>query len=190
MLPDNTHSTIAIPGLFLMPDDRVTTPLSDYEWGGVALTDASQGLMLKVWRCWLDRYDINLQVEGGPVMTIFQEIDVTEIALCFDQNMRWSVAYIQGGILKLRWFDSVLGQYVVSVFTEARTPKMALDDKRQTHLDTSDMVLAYMRGSTLYYRQQRDRFMVERVLRDNLYPNTKLKNIGMGNKLRMQFELV
>lgn len=190
MLPDNTNSSIALPGLFLSPDSWITTPLSDFEYGGVALNDASQGLMVKVWHCWLDQYNVWIQAEDGEPVLLFQEVNLTEISLCFDQNMRWSVAYIQEGILKLRWYDSLVAGYVTTVFTEARTPKLSLDDKRPMHLDTSDMILAYMRGTSLYYRQQRERFAVERLLRDNLYPNTKLKNIGMSNKLRLQFELV
>lgn len=173
------------------PDNWVTTPLVDYELGGVALTDASQGLMVKPWKCWLDQFNVWLQAEDSdtPIL-LFQEVGLTEIALCFDQNMRWSVAYVQDGILKLRWWDSLVNSYVTTVFDVARTPKMALDDKRATQQANSDMILAYMRGNALYYRQQRDRFAIERLLRDNLYPNTKLKNIGMGKNLRMLFELV
>lgn len=190
MLPNDTYSSIPLPSLFLDPDDRVSTPLVDYELGGVALLDASQGLMVKVWRCWLEQYNVWLQGEGDVPILLFQEIGLSEIALCFDQNMRWSVAYIQDGILKLRWYDSFVSAYVTSIFDAARTPKMALDDKRAMQLDTSDMILAYMRGSALYYRQQRDRFSVERVLRSDLYTTTRLKNIGMGKSLRLQFELV
>ena len=191
MMPDHVASTVPIAGLYYPPDDNVTTPIFDWELGGVALNDASQGLMVKNWKCWLQGLDIKLQPEtGGAAITLFQQTDITELALAFDQNMRWSVAYIHGGVLKLRWYDSALATYVISVFSEARNPKMGLDDKRAQMISTSDMILAYIRGNGLYFRQQRDRFLIEYALSTTLFPNTKLKNIGMNKNRRMQFELV
>ena len=179
-----------MPSLYLPPDDKITTPFSDYELGGIALNDASKGLMYQTWHCWLDQFNVWLQAENGDPVLLFQEFDMTEISFTFDQNMRWCVAYIQTGIMKLRWWDSLVNTYVVTTFAAAKTPKLSLDDKRQTQLLKSDMILGYLRDNKLCYRQQRDRFTVERVLRDDLYPGTKLKNIGMGKNLRLQFELV
>ena len=190
MLPDNVASSISFGGLYYSPDDRVTTPLVDYELGGIELLDASQGLMVRSWRVRLVDRTVKLMGDGGPEVDLFEANEITELSLCFDQNMRWSVAYIQAGVLKLNWYDTGVNQRVVTSFTEAVNPKMALDDKRVTQLGNSDMILAYLRGNALFYRQQRDRFTIERLLRDNLFPGTKLKNIGMNNNLRLQFELV
>lgn len=191
MLPDNTYSTVPVSGLFLSPDDYVTTPLVDYEIGGVELLDASQGLMRRIWKCWLQNdLQVMLQGDGGEPVLLFEAPQITELALCFDQNMRWSVGYVQQGVLKLNWYDSSVSDRVVTVFADAANPKMALDDKRESQLINSDMILAYIRGNALYYRQQRDRFLIERLLRSNLFPGTKLKGIGMSNALRLQFELV
>ena len=190
MLPKNTTSAIAMSALYLPPDDRVTTPFTDYELGGVALSDASKGLMARNWTCWVDQYNAWLQMDGAAPILLFQELDLTEISFTFNQNMRWCVTYIQAGVMKLKWWDSLVNAYATTSFFAARTPKVALDDKRYTQLGKSDMILAYIRDNKLCYRQQRDRFTVERVLRDNLYPGTRLKNIGMGKNLRMLFELV
>lgn len=191
MLPENTYSTIPIGGLFLPPDDRVTSPVIDWERGGVALQDVTQGLDVQNWRCYLEnQYGVYLQPENGEPILLFEDAGISELALCFDQQMRWSVAYIQQDILTLRWYDSQVNQHVVSRFGPALNPKMALDDKRVFNLVNSDMILAYIRGNTLWYRQQRDRFTIERALRTGLFPNTKLKNIGMSSAFRLQFELV
>jgi hypothetical protein len=191
MLPDNVTSSIGFGGLFVSPDDRVTTPIVDYERGGIALLDTSQGLQVKNWRVYLEDVNVYVLGEGDPSPTLlFSESQITEISLAFDQNMRWSVGYIANGVLKLRWYDSTVSARVTTTFEAAVNPKMALDDKRALSVDTSDMILAYLRGSTLYYRQQRDRFLIERALRTDLFPGTKLKNIGMNKNLRMQFELV
>lgn len=191
MLPNNVASSVPIPGLWTVPDDRVTTPIVDYERGGIALNDTSQGLRVKNWKAWLDDKKVMVQGEGDAFSTeLFEENQITELALAFDQNMRWSIGYVAAGVLKLRWYDSNVNARVVTVFTEARNPKMALDDKRPLADQTSDMILAYIRGNELYYRQQRDRFTVERMLKDELFPGTRLKNIGLSRALRMQFELV
>lgn len=191
MLPDNTNSTIPISGLLLPPDDRKTTVYSDWELGGVALNDASQGLMVRNWRCWLEHpIYVRLQAEGSPVVhDLFEEDSIHELAFCFDQNMRWAVAYSLPDVTKLRWYDSFVAQYVTTEFPLVTSPKLTMDDKRPMHLDTSDMIFAYIRESTLYYRQQRDRFTIERPLRENLFPGARIKNIGMNDKLRLQFEL-
>jgi len=189
-LPSNQASSISFGGLFYPPDDRVTTPIVDYEMGGIALLDTSMGLNYRPWRVRLDNYEVKLMPDGGEEVVIFEGTQITELSLCFDQNMRYSVGYVQDGLLKLNWFDSVAGTRVVTVFAVAVNPKMTLDDKRPMEVATSDMILAYIRGNALYYRQQRDRFLIERMLRGSLFPGTKLKNIGMNKNMRLQFELV
>lgn len=191
MLPQNTYSTVPVPSRFLPPADYITTPLVDYEEGGVGLLDTSQGLQVQIWKAWLeDDLKIMVKPENGPATELFQATQVSELSLCFDQNMRWSIGFVQAGVLKLNWFDTSVGQRVITTFEDVKNPKMTLDDKRPSQLPNSDMILAYIKGNSLCYRQQRDRFTIEYLLRANLFPGTKLKAIGMGVGLRMQFELV
>ena len=190
MLPQNRSSSISFGGIYLPPDERTTSPLVDYEMGSLAINDASGGLMQRAWKSYMDDIHVMLQPDGGAPMLLFSALDITELALAFDQNMQWTIGYIQAGVLKLRWFDSLSGGYVTSVFDNARNPRMTLDDKRAETLAQSDVILAYLRGTSMYYRQQRDRFLIERELRSNIYPGMKLKNIGMNRNLRLQFELV
>ena len=190
MLPLDRSSSISVAGLYLPPDDLNTSPLVDYEIGGVGLLDTSQGLLARNWKCWLQGYEVFVQPEGGVPTFLFSAADVSELSFAFDQNMRWSVAYIQAGVLNLRWFDTAASDHVTSSFGEARNPRVTMDDKRASQLQRSDIVLAYIRGTTVYYRQQRDRFLIERTLRTNIFPNTRLKNIGMNRNLRLQAELV
>lgn len=190
MLPGNTVSSIAFGGVYVPPDDQGTTALVDYERGGVALNNTSEGLMSYTWRCYLDNINVMAQRNGAAPVLLFQQAGISELALCFDQNMRYCVAFIQGGVLKLRWFDSVAGAVTTTTFEQAVNPKLTLDDKRLESITTSDMILAYVRGRSLYYRQQRDRFTIERLLKDGLFPDEKLKTIGMNKNLRLQFEMV
>lgn len=189
MLPDNRASSISFGGIYLPPDDRVVSPLVDYERGGVALNDASEGLMGYNWKCFLDGEDVFLQRDDEAPVFIFTQAQISEISFCFDQNMHYCVSFIQEGVLKLRWFDSFVNNYVTTTFEQAINPRLTLDDKRSESLQTSDIILAYIRGRTLYYRQQRDRFDIERALRTDLFPGARLRNIGMNKNWRVQFEL-
>ena len=53
MLPGNVPSTVAVPSEFLSPDDQVSSPLIDFERGGVALNNSSLGLNYQNWSCFV-----------------------------------------------------------------------------------------------------------------------------------------
>lgn len=192
MLPENRASTVAIASEYTPPDDQVASPLIDFERGGVALNDSSLGLNYQNWRCFVAANGVDVQVQAGvsaPV-TIFQQADIETLTFTFDQNMRVCVAYQIGVSTYLRWYDSVPQQYVTTVFSGLRDPRLTLDDKRSTQLAlNSDIIFAYIKGSDLCYRQQRERFNVERVVRTGLPSSLGLKNVGMGRNLRLQFEI-
>lgn len=190
MLPQNRASTVGVPGTILSPDINVTNYLEDFEKGGVAIGNATQGLLLRDWRLWLDGSDVKLQADEDAPVVLFTTPGITELSLAFDQNMRPAIAYLNSEVMYLRWFDTVINAYRVDSFGVAQNPRLALDDKRPEMLDRSDIIMAYLRSGTLYYRQQRDRFTVERTLRTGLPLTTKLRNIGMGKNLRLQFEMV
>ncbi len=192
MLPEDTYSSLAVGAAFVLPDSNVSSPLMDYERGGVAINDPSQGLDVQDWRCYLapNRVDVMLQPGASPAVMVFSQAGIDALSFTFDQNMRPCVAYAVGENCYLRWFDSVPGEYVTTPFVGVRNPRVALDDKRITQFaSNSDIIFAYIRGDSLYYRQQRDRFTIERLLRSGISPNLRLKNIGMSHVLRMQFEL-
>jgi hypothetical protein len=192
-LPQNTRSTVAVSGLYLPPDDALTSPLLDYEIGGVAINDASQGMLVRTWRGLFDKQDgwLYLQADNETPVQWIQDFAITEFSFTFDQNMRPAVAYVSGGEMRLRWFDTTINNYRTDTFGTARNPRLALDDKRPLLLaGNSDIIFAYIRGDSLYYRQQRDRFNTERFLRSGIEADIRLKNIGMTRNLRMQFELV
>lgn len=193
-LPENTKSTFAVGGLYLPPDDLLTSPILDYEIGGVAINDASQGMLLRTWRGIYNKQDgwLYLQADNETPVQWIQDFQISEFSFTFDQNMRPTVGYVSLDVMKLRWYDTTINNYRTDTFGAARNPRLALDDKRPLALalGNSDVIFAYIRGDSLYYRQQRDRYTVERLLRSGIESNIKLKNIGMARGLRMQFELV
>lgn len=189
MLPDNTLSYLPVTGQMYAPDSKRVTLLVDFELGGVAIGDTSQGLMV---REWVFSYNPSGQIvvahDGGEPVVVLTRAGVTELAGTFDQNMSPVVAFVVNGEVFLNWYDSIIGQRRTDSFGAGYTPRLTLDDKRASAVN-SDVVLAYIRNRSLYYRQQRDRFGVERLLKDGLSPITRLRNIGMTTQFRLLFEL-
>jgi hypothetical protein len=192
MFPSNAISAFPVSALLLSPDIQRTSDIEDFEMGGVDILDASQGMNLYRWRCWTDNTGaIYLQRDGGPVINYMTVAGANELAFAFDQNMRPALAFRMGSNrIDLRWYDSSVGQYVMSTgLTTGRNPRLSLDDKRASQTQNSDIILAYLRGTSLHYRIQRDRYLVEYTAASNLLPTTKLRNIGMATNYRFLFDL-
>jgi len=191
-LPLNTYSSIAVNSLFMPPDTLLSSLLIDYELGGVALNNPSLGLRVKNWKAFYNGNDgwVYLQPGNEAPFQLIQDFNITEISLAFDQNMNVALAYVSDEVVKLYWYDNAIPGYTTTTFADARSPRLALDDKRPALLGASDVIFAYIRGDTLYYRQQRDRYLTEYFLRESIPASQRLRNIGMGRNLRMQFEIV
>lgn len=189
-LPDNVLSTVGVPSVMLTPDSQTMARLEDFEKGGVAIGDASEGLNAYRWRCYMDGSTVTLQRDGTDPVALFIQGDIVELSFAFDQNMRPHVAYQLGdGSIRLRWFDSILNAYVTTNFGNGRNPRLSLDDKRPKQALNSDIIFAYISGSALRYRQQRDRFGVERTLATGIGAASSLLNVGMSRNLRLLFSL-
>lgn len=187
-LPDNVLSTTSIPFMFTGGRSLSVTKVLDFEKGGIAINDASMGLLYQTWRARLIKNDVVLDAPSVPEFIHFTATGISEISFTFDQNMRPALAYVQDGTSKLRWWDSTVSGYdIVSLPAGSITPRVSMDDKRASQSAISDIILAYIRSGTLYYRQQRDRFLTERSLATGL--TTGLIKIGMNNRFRMQFML-
>lgn len=187
--PGAVASSVPLPSKILDPDFRVSSPLVDWESGGVAIGDASQGHFVKNWRCYMDGVRVMVQADADEPVALFSAGGISELSLAFDQAMHDCVAYTQAGVARLRWYDTLVGEHVITEFAGARNMRVTLDDKRPLQIDKSDIIVAYLRGNALYVRQQRERFATEYLVRDDLYPHAVLRNIGMNLKWRLQFDL-
>ena len=189
MLPDNVLSTVAVPSTFEPPRNRFKEDLLDYELGGVALNDATQGLRVKVWRGQYIDGAIVLDAPGVVPTEVFVAADISEFQFTFDQNMQPFVTYIQDGQARYRWYDATIPDFVIhDLPVGAITPRCALDDKRRTQGAVSDIILAYALADTLYMRVQRDRYGTDYVLAAAL-AGAELEQVGMNNLGRFQFRL-
>lgn len=190
MIPSQRLSTTPIPAPFLPPDDLPPELLTDYELGGIALRDPSQGLQVQVWTATLVGADVTVSAPSVDPTVLFSGSDITELRLAFDQNMNPCIAYVQAGQMILYWFDTFEGGQVFTPF-DGTSPQLCLDDKRTTQRGNSDIIFAYIRAGGLYFRAQRDRFGVEYFL-TIIDPGFIFTKMGMnaGNRLQFAFDPV
>lgn len=192
-LPDNKLSTNPhiYPFLGGRGDFRVS-PGHDYEDGGIAINNPSQGLQYQVWQAWIDGGNqIWIGAANTQPIMLIADTDITEVSLTWDQNMNPCVAYVAAGMAKLHWYDSDSNQMVTTEFPGAKTPRVSLDDKREISIrgGISDIIFAYLIDGNLCHRRQRDRFSNEILLAENI-PAKGLYKIGMNESRYFQFQIL
>lgn len=184
-----TKSTIPHPSAFVDAKANTVSPLIDYETGGAALQDPSQGLMVQVWTARTDGTDITLEADNSPAQIIYSGVNITEVSLAFDSNMNYFIAFVEDGQAKFKWYDSTAGDFAVtSLGASDLYPRCTLDDKRSFNNAGRSVILAYLRNDTLYARYQNDRYDTEYNL-GAITPGKKLAKIGMGEGLRLNYLL-
>jgi len=185
-LPNNQLSATPVPSGYLSPDAHIrVNTLYDYERGGVALNDASEGLLGYDWKVWVEGDDILLaRAPYDSPTTLFTAVGTTWVSLAFDQNMRPNVAYMQAGACKLWWYDTTIPGATTTTFADCASPMLCLDDKRQGADSYNDVLFFYVRAGSIRYRQQRDRYGTERTL--TAVPDGTILQVGMAQNLRVQ----
>lgn len=191
-LPLSIFTPQSIPTAFQEPDDRDRPSLLvDYEFGGVAIGDPSLGLQHQIWEARVDSGAIQTRPEGvGGWTTITTDGgEITEISLAFDQNMRPSVAFMSSGLAKHYWYDAQIEDFTTSIYADATSPVVSMDDKRERQVGFNDIVLFYILNGRCIYRRQRDRFL--NVIDMGPIPSgaTRILRWGMsvGNRFQLEF---
>ncbi len=194
-LPGDELASTAAPADLLPPDDLGRpAPTTDYELGGVALNDPSDGLDARTWRLMVVGDEV--RVSADPYATeevLFTQAGIVQASLAFDQNMAPVVAFVTGSGPFLWWYDPTLSAHTFTALAaDVSGPVVCMDDKRDiaTRLGTNDVLLLYTRGASLYYRQQRERYGVERLLATFVGPRISISKAGMNAGNRMQVEVV
>lgn len=188
MLPDHVLSTVPVRAPYIAAQvASYYAPLVDYELGGIALNDPSGGLSLQMWSAYVDGDDIVVEDSNGVSTVVLQVPDVQKLSLAFDQNMRPAIAYSTPAGGFLYWFDTFVGHSVTTSIPDATNLCLTLDERRLELINNSDIILAYNKGADLYYRQQRDRFFTEYLLKEN--DGGTLVAIGTNTQFRLQFKV-
>lgn len=188
MIPENRLGDIDRSAQFVVQTRTPLDLLVDYEQGGVALQDPSQGLQVQLWTLRYEDGDFLLSAENVPETVLFSRPGVEQIGLAFDNNMAPFVAFQDEGGVAYYWFDTSQGDFVISDYLPAgsHSPRCTLDEKRELLDSWRDIILAYLRGGNLYYRQQRDNYGTERLLTDE-YELTRLAAVGKNRQNSLQF---
>lgn len=190
MLPQEVLSTEPVPAQFRYPRNVPRAPLIDYEYGGVALNDATKGLRYQVWKGEYIDEQIVLSAPEVPAFALLDLPNVSEFGFTFDQNMNPFVAYeLTTGEARFYWFDSTIPGFTTTTLPAgSMSPRCALDDNRALQIPVSDIILAYVREGSLYFRAQRDRYLVEYLLSSSI-GDSRLLQVGLSEQLRFQFQL-
>lgn len=187
-IPDNRASTTSISAGWLNPP--AARPVESFHWGPAQLNDPSQGLLVKMWYARIagdGDTDILLSAPGFPEAVILSRgVEVEEVSLAFDQNGQPVLAFVENtGMAFLWWYDPVEGAYVIDALAaDTANPRVTMDDAREFMNGENDVILAYVRAGAVQYRQQRDRFTIERVLTPVA---SALHHISMNTALRLQW---
>lgn len=197
MLPSNSLSFPTAPSGFDYP---VKTPLPEdllqgWEFGGTALQDPNDGLLVKVWRAFLVINDstsvgtIFVEAPNVPAFEVLNGLGITDVDIAFDQNMNLFLCYTQLSVIKYYWYDATIPGYTISSLPAGcRSPRCCLDEHREFNITNSDILLGYMNASNeLCVRYQRDRYLIEYVLAGPFLES--LIYIGMNRGMRVQFGL-
>ena len=189
MLPQQLLSTVPIFGEYLSPDGDRITPLLDYELGGIGLQDPTHGMRYQTWKLEYVSGHVFISAPNTRRTILFSRTGITDISLAFDQNMNPFVGFTEGAHSRFYWYDTTVEQMIFTDLPSGSIcPRCCLDDKRETQTALSDIIIAYIRADGLYFRAQRDRFLVEYTLQTGL--NAKLDRIGMTTQNRIQFKLI
>jgi len=198
MLVEKRLSSQPVLAEYQSADAMYGEKLQDFEQGGIAIGDPTQGLDVQTWELRVLGNDVRVRpYPDGAYTTLFTEVGIQEIGLSFDQNMNPTIAYKAGGVNKLRWYDPTPGnqRFVTTVYPGIRDMRICLDDKRDDRRDYSDILIVYLKDDvtlsqqTLYMRQQRDRYGIEYVLGTLPAGTTALAKVGMTKNMRLKFAL-
>lgn len=191
MMPNNSLSQIAQKYAWSGIDKDDPTPYFDYEEGGVALNDVSQGLEYQLWTF---NYISNSAYVAAPNQVAPEQLftvssNIQEIRGCFDQNMAPFVAYKAADQYHYWWYDTITAGYIFTDLPNSvDSIACTLDDKRQFNSTNSDILLFYTNNNNLYMRRQRDRYQNEMLVKGGV--GGRLVKVGMNGIERLQFKMV
>lgn len=86
------------------------------------------------------------------------------MSLAFDSNMGIVLCWMASNGGNLYYFDTLSSSYTTRAFSDVTSCRVVVDDSRDFYASASDVIFGYTRAGNLCWRQQRDRYDVERVV--------------------------
>lgn len=187
-------SSVPAISTFIPPDDQYDWCIRGIDWeaGGVALNDPTQGLRVHDWRIRAVGAAAVVDVPAVPSITpvtLFTAGSaISEISFTFDLNMQPAVAYVAGGVAAFWYYDTFLSGYTHLLLPRATSPRCLVDDRRNTQELNADILLFYIRDGVVWERIQRDRYAIEYAMAET--NSVAIARIGFTRGYRIQIELV
>ena len=190
MIPEQRLSTQVVDAPFRLSIIR-DIPLIDYELAGVGINDPSQGLQVQIWTLEYFRNtgEFVLSAPNSPPTVQFTRANVSYVSLSFDTNMNPFISFTENGVSKFWWFNTLTGlqEFAETLIATAQSPYASLDDTRPLQNQNTDIILSYIRAGNLYFRAQRDRYLVEYLLASGVTGQVLVA--GFTTNLRYKFIL-
>jgi hypothetical protein len=187
MIPGGEFTNIPQVSTYNPPLNEPYSPLYQKVWGGVALNDGSLGRMVQYWEVSYDGTNININPEGGSVEFSVAQANVETVSLGFDANMNPILGWQRAGTSSIYYYNGITSSYDTLTISGTTSCRVFLDDPRDFNTADSDVMIAYTKSNTLYYRQQRDNYTIEYTIGPTL---KLLIKAGLNNLNRLQFELI
>lgn len=185
MIPGNAITATPAKAAFAGPIANTYNPVSMDTYGGVAISDPSQGRSFQVWNVSYDGTSIKVKPVNGAVALTLTIPGVTSVSLAFDANMAVAIGYQTSTGSHLYYYDTLAAAYTTKDVAGATSCRVCVDDLRPENAANSDVIFAYTLGGNLYWTQQRDRYATQRLV-----GATTKQLIRMGPSIvnRLQFQ--
>lgn len=187
-LPNNIITVTPVYAPFLEPlQSWPYTPLEEKVLGGTAIGNGQAGRMVQNWFITYASGVINVFPEAGMPQFSMAVAGVQTVSLAFDPNMNVAIAYQTSVGANLYYYNTLIAGYSTMIISGATSCRACVDDPRLFDTGGSDVIFSYVLTSSLYYRVQRERYLVEH----GVGPAVKsvLTKTGFTTAQRMQFEL-
>lgn len=185
MIPADAITNSPISGAFQPPENLPYNPSQHTVLGGIAIGDPSKGRQFQNWTAILAAGNVTVQPSNSGVVFSIAAPSATSIALAFDNNMGLVLAWQTLTESVLYYFDTTTAAYTARSFAGTTSCRVCVDDAREFYGPSSDVIFAYTENNNLYWRQQRDRYDVERLVGPT---GKKLVRMGLAQTNRLQFE--
>lgn len=185
MIPANAFTAQPQFSSFTLPNGAYV-PLSQTVMGGIAINNAANGRLYQRWVGYYDGTNVKVKPEGGVDVFTQAVAGITAVSLAFDNNMGIVLAWQTLAGSYLYYYDTLLSAYNTRSFLGTTSCRVCVDDPRDFYTASSDVIFAYTQNENLYWRQQRDRYDVERIIGAT---TKKLIKAGPSVSSRLQFEL-
>jgi hypothetical protein len=105
---------------------------------------------------------IQIKNSGGAIVAQLAAPNALCVDLAFDQLDRYVAVWeLAGDQIWMNWFNPISSVRESIQIATGNNPCCAMDERRGIFSSISDIFIFYQRGDLIFYRLQRDRYLVE-----------------------------